>query len=218
MPKSIYVDFIAEQPNSNSHFLNRLIKVLNHFILIEPTKKTKGFESHHIVPRSWKPEWEKVKDNLLKVPTKAHYVIHHLMWKSFCKDFAMAKAFHQMSNRLNEKITAKVFKILKVEVSKAQSENALQRVADGTNPFLNKEKARQRANERVNNGTHNLLNGETQRKNNLKRVADGTNPFLGSECNNKRLANGTHPSQIKKTCPHCGKEIDIGNYKRWHRK
>ena len=31
----------------------------------------------------------------------------------------------------------------------------------------------------------------------------GTHNWLGPEYNLKRLANGTHPSQIKKTCPHC---------------
>jgi len=41
MSKTIYVRHLAEQPNSNSHYLNRLIKVLNHFISIEPTDKPK---------------------------------------------------------------------------------------------------------------------------------------------------------------------------------
>ena len=123
MPKSIYVQHLAEQPNSNPHFLNRLVKILNHFILIEPENKPRGFESHHIVPKSWKPEWKKVKDNHLKVPTKAHYVIHHLMWKVFPDDYAMIHAFHQMSNRLNEKITAKVYENLKQKISIVLSKN-----------------------------------------------------------------------------------------------
>jgi len=123
MPKSIYVQFLSERPNSSMHYLDRLVKVLNHFISIEPEDKPKGFECHHIVPKakSWKPEWEFEKDNHLKVPTKAHYVIHHLMWKAFPKDYAMTKAFYQMSNRLNEKITAKVYEVLKLEVSEIQS-------------------------------------------------------------------------------------------------
>ena len=40
--------------------------------------------------------------------------------------------------------------------------------------------------------------------------------LLGSEINNKRLSNGTHPSQIKKTCPHCGKTCAITVYGRCH--
>ena len=41
MPESIYVQHLAEQPSSNSHYLNRLIKLLNHYISIEPEDKPK---------------------------------------------------------------------------------------------------------------------------------------------------------------------------------
>ena len=41
MPKSIYVQFLLEQPNSNPHYLIRLVKILNHFIFIEPEDKPK---------------------------------------------------------------------------------------------------------------------------------------------------------------------------------
>jgi len=118
MPKSIYVQYLTEQPNSNSHYLNRLIKLLNHFILIEPSKKPKGFESHHIVPKSWKPEWKKVKDNLLKVPAKAHYVIHHLMWKAFPRNGAMIKAFWKMKNNIR---SAKIYSRIRLLFSKSMS-------------------------------------------------------------------------------------------------
>ena len=43
MSKSIYVQYLTEQPNANLHFLNRLVKVLNHFISIEPKDKPKRF-------------------------------------------------------------------------------------------------------------------------------------------------------------------------------
>ena len=119
MPKSIYVQFLLEQPNASIHFLNRLVKVLNHFISIEPPKKIKGFESHHIVPKSWKPEWKKVKDNLLKVPAKAHYVIHHLVWKAFPEDNSMRYAFWKFCNddKRNHRVTAKVYENLKNNLS-----------------------------------------------------------------------------------------------------
>ena len=49
---------------------------------------------------------------------------------------------------------------------------------------------------RVEDGTHNFLDGEISTRNNLRRVAEGTNPFVGGElqrCNNlKRVAEGTH--------------------------
>ena len=127
MPKSIYVQFLLEQPNSNPHFLSRLVKVLNHFISIEPPKKIKGFESHHIAPKSWKPEWKKVKDNLLKVPAKAHYIIHHLLWKAFPDSISMSRAFWFISGKKNQKITAKVYENLKL--SQKHSETTKQKIS-----------------------------------------------------------------------------------------
>jgi hypothetical protein len=51
---------------------------------------------------------------------------------------------------------------------------------------------------------------------NNERIANGTHNLLGSESNKKRLANGTHPTQIKKICPHCGKDVVITIYGRYH--
>lgn len=236
MPKTIYINFLVEHPNSNPHYLNRLIKLLNHFISIEPSKKTKGFESHHIVPKakSWKPEWDKVSDNHLKVPVKAHYVIHHLMWKAFPKDYAMSVAFHKMTHgQQKQRITSKIFEILKLEIIELQSNVALKRVANKTHPFLGGEMQRELALKRVDNKTHNFLGsnnnlkrvaeethpflgGEVSRNITKKRIADNSHNFLGSNNNLERLLNGTHSSQIKKTCPHCGKTYSSGPYKRWH--
>lgn len=64
----------------------------------------------------------------------------------------------------------------------------------------------------VEEGRHNFLGPDL----NNKRIAEGTHNFVGSEGNQKRLAEGRHPSQMKKTCEHCGKEISVGMYKRWH--
>ncbi len=125
MPKSIYAGFLIEQPNSNPHYLIRLVKLLNHFISIEPPKKIKGYERHHIVPRSWKPEWIKEPNNLLKVPSKAHYVIHHLMWKAFPKDFAMKWAFLFFIGK--QSTTAKVYENLKNNLH--HSEETKQRIS-----------------------------------------------------------------------------------------
>ena len=216
MPKTIYVQFLSEQPNSNPHYLNRLIKLLNHFILIEPSKKTKGFESHHIVPKakSWKPEWDKIPENHLRVPAKAHYVIHHLMWKAFPKDYAMIYTFHQMSNKTNKIITSKVYEISKIEFVDAQRKKALERVIDGSHHLLGPEMNKKR----VANGTHNFLGGEIVRNANFKRVSDGTHPFLGGKVQRNRLENGTHPFQNmpRKVCPHCGTICSPSLYKRWH--
>lgn len=64
----------------------------------------------------------------------------------------------------------------------------------------------------IEEGKHNFLGPDL----NNKRIAEGTHNFVGSDSNLKRLAEGRHPSQIKKMCEHCMKEISIGMYKRWH--
>jgi hypothetical protein len=64
----------------------------------------------------------------------------------------------------------------------------------------------------VEEGRHNFLGPDL----NKQRIEAGTHNFLGAEANLRRLAEGTHPSQIKKTCAHCGKSSSVGMYKRWH--
>ena len=64
----------------------------------------------------------------------------------------------------------------------------------------------------VEEGRHNFLGPDL----NNKRIAEGTHNFVGSDSNQKRLAEGRHPSQMKKTCEHCSKEVSVGMYKRWH--
>jgi hypothetical protein len=64
----------------------------------------------------------------------------------------------------------------------------------------------------VEAGTHNLLGPE----HNAKRIKEGTHNFVGSNSNLKRLAEGRHPSQMKKTCEHCGKTASVSMYARWH--
>ena len=65
---------------------------------------------------------------------------------------------------------------------------------------------------RIAEGTHNFLGPEHNRR----MIEEGKNPWVGSDSNKKRLAEGRHPSQMKKTCEHCGKQISVGMYARWH--
>jgi len=68
---------------------------------------------------------------------------------------------------------------------------------------------------RVEDGTHNFLTMDHS-KNVQKRIKEGTHNLLGSAHALARLAKGTHPSQIKKTCPHCDKTMGSGQYVQWH--
>lgn len=88
---------------------------------------------------------------------------------------------------------------------------------------------------RIEERTHNFLNGDYQRKNQLKRLEEGTHNFLGKDSNAERIKNGTHnwlgpsgnkaridagthESQIMKTCEHCGKTMGKLIFGRYHGK
>jgi hypothetical protein len=129
MPKNIYVHYLTEKSDSNLHYLNRLIKILHHFILIE-SSITNSYEHHHIVPRSWQPEWVNKSRNILKVPTKAHYVIHHLMMKAFPTNIPMVYAFWRMSNSSKYQITARLYGIAR--------SSFVERITGENNPFFGK--------------------------------------------------------------------------------
>lgn len=110
------------------------------------------------------------------------------MWKAFPKDSNMKHAFWYLTHKNNHKISAKIFGLLKLEISELQKKNSDERVFNGTHNFLGGENVR----ERVANGTHNWLNGEIQRKTNAERIANGTHNFLGGEIQRQRIINGTH--------------------------
>ena len=65
-------------------------------------------------------------NNLINVSAKAHYVIHHLMYKAFPENIAMTISFKRMCNsQQKQRITAKVYEVLKLQNCKFQSENKL---------------------------------------------------------------------------------------------
>lgn len=101
--------------------------------------------------------------------------------------------------------------------SEKQRERALKQVTNGNHPFQKRLDGTSLQTDKVKAGTHHLLGGKIHRK----RVADGTHPFLGGEIQRKsnlnRIANGTDPSQKPWQCEHCGKEgKGVSNYNRWH--
>lgn len=62
MIESIYLEVLSDVPG-NEHYKNRLIRILCGLIEVAPEKKQRGFHSHHIVPYSWKPEYDKISEN-----------------------------------------------------------------------------------------------------------------------------------------------------------
>jgi len=100
--------------------------------------------------------------------------------------------------------------------TKSGHDCATKRSQEGTHHFLGGEVQRKLAKRMVSEGTHNLLGGKIQSVSNQNRLKNKTHHLLGPDTNNKMLADGKHPSQMKITCVHCQKLCDVANVKRWH--
>jgi len=93
-------------------------------------------------------------------------------------------------------------------------ERALERIEQGTHHFLGENNP---VHKQLANGTHNFIGANAKRiakgthnfsgENNpsVEKVANGTHHLLGPEANAKRIANGTHHFIRPWTCEHCGK-------------
>lgn len=80
---------------SNLH-LDRYKKFINYYLNIQD-KITEKYEIHHILPKSIFPQYEKEKNNLVKLPYRAHYIAHYLLSKFYKNN--MIHAFYAMSNK-----------------------------------------------------------------------------------------------------------------------
>ena len=111
-------------------------------------------------------------------------------------------------------------RVFSEEVRQAMSEAHKERVRLGLNNFLGGEISRKSNADRIDNGTHNWLGPESNRK----RIENGTHNFLVSgfqskvakEAAKKLLEEGRFQTNIKYTCPHCGKIGNGNGMKRWH--
>ena len=163
-------------------------------------------------------------DNLLAVSIIDHLIIHESQgdWAACLRLSSMLKtkpdqhAEYARQNQLN-----RVSKNIHVWQDKEkQSQEQKRRVTNGTHNWLGGEIQRSNAIKRINDGTHNFLDSEQARQRQLKLVESGNHRFLGGEIqrnsNLKRRANGTDPSQVQRTCPHCGR-VGLGSGMiRWH--
>ena len=145
---------------------------------------------------------------------------HNFVGENNPSHLRVANGTHNLlgkNNPIHKRIADGTFHLADGKISSAYQQA---RVTDGTHPWLGG-KIQQRVQiKRVNDGTHHLLSGDIQRNHQLSLVEQGIHrfqdPALIKERVNRQLKEGRHPSQIKKTCPHCGKTCDTGNYSQWH--
>jgi len=82
----------------SARHLVRYVKLMQHYMKYPCVKDPlhKGlFENHHVLPRGMWPEYHSSNWNLVTLPTKAHYIAHYLLYKSFSHRSCVF-AFNQM--------------------------------------------------------------------------------------------------------------------------
>lgn len=104
----------------SAEHLTRYVKLMEHYILTPCVKgpDTMGLlEAHHILPRKMWPDHIKSPWNLVVLPTKAHYIAHYLLFKSF-SDRSCVFAFNQMRRVCNtSKPNCQLYQSARVELA-----------------------------------------------------------------------------------------------------
>ncbi len=184
-----------------------------HYGPIPKDEQGRSYEIHHIDGNRNNNSIE----NLQCVSLQEHYDIHYKQgdWM----------ACHRIAKKL--KLTGE-------EISRLAREAGLKRVRNGTHNFTKRADGSSFTGDRtklglnplsgsnnpvyrlVAEGTHHFIGGKIQGEASRRRVSEGTHNLIGSNHNNQLLREGKHPSQMKKVCPHCKKEVNAPNYGRWH--
>ena len=154
-PREIYESYEYLDLIKSSHYFARYVKMVTYYQSqnLKATKikgTTCPFEKHHILTRKIFPEQVKNKDNVVVLPTKAHYIVHYLLYKAI-RHSSCVFAFNQM-RRISKKenpncrlyAAARIYiseAISKVQTGRIMSESskkALIEINSGTNVYRRK--------------------------------------------------------------------------------
>lgn len=184
---------IYSTKRTSSTFYRRIYE--KHFGPIPRDSDGRSFDIHHIDGN----DKNNNVANLVAVTIQEHYNIHYSQG-----DWA---ACLSISKRM---------KLSPEEKSELARKNAASQIARGIHPWQNSEKQREKALLQVAEGRHPWQDREKTRELNLKRVEAGTHNWLGGDATRKQIENGTHTSQIMKTCQYCDKTLSSAMHSRWH--
>jgi hypothetical protein len=196
-------------------------------------------ERHHIIPISLGGDNSNL--NLVYLTAREHFVAHWLLSK-MCdgkNHTKMVNAFWAMKRkgenqyRYSTKITSRAFEKLKIIRKEILSKN----MSGEGNPMFGKTGSLAPCHGRTGE-KHPLFGTKTSPESNKKRSDKLSGVPKSKESNKKRsdshrgkkhdyqkgeknqcfiqLKNGNHPSQIKKTCPHCEKTVSINSFAKYH--
>ena len=220
---------------TNTHYLSRLVKILEHCV---KTQYSEG-EKHHILPKSWFPEYSKEKLNIIRIPSRLHFLIHHLMHKAFPKDKSMYTAFWNMTHfKKSNRITSKQYSALRILHSENlklnnPAKNGVMDKFKGDNNPTKRLEVREKISKAKKGHIVSNEQREKQRKTMERRNSKEENPFFGKKHSEETIAiirqkaalrskehyrkiAEKNSSKPKLECPHCNKMVDDRNAKRWH--
>lgn len=166
-----------------------------HYGPIPKDEKGRSYEIHHIDGNRNNNDIS----NLIALSVEDHYLVHFKQgdWAACLK---MAYKLSLSGEQISELARQASYKRLKEGTHPFQTEyvrmQSRLRVQNGTHNFLDSESQRAKQLKRLNDGTHTWIQPGFASKRELEKVAKGTHPFVGGEesrkINSSRVQNGTH--------------------------
>lgn len=150
-------------------------------------------------------------ENLQLVTIEEHYQIHYAQGDYGACALIMGRMIMSTEERFEKQ-------------SELSTKFNLERVKDGTHPFLSPDFARKHQLKLMEEGRHHFV-GDTNPV--YKQIEDGKNLFFDpewqkqkgkktSEKMKEKYKQGNHPSQMKATCVYCGITCSKSNITKWH--
>lgn len=177
-----------------------------YFEIIKSAKKRTGnniFEKHHILPKSI--GGDNKKDNLVNLSPREHFVCHRLLTKMVINPLhkrSVNYAFWRMVSQTrhpnqhrNYVITSRAFQTARLGLR--------------GNPLSEERK------KNISNAKKGKPIWSEEQKTEMSAKRKGI-PKSDSHKSKIAASSLVRPPQLRKTCEHCGKNIILGNYTRWH--
>ena len=193
---SKFIQYLYKKETVSIHNLKRLCFLLDFY---EKNPPQDLYEKHHIIPKSWNKEFANIKENIVKLPIRVHFIIHRLMIKAFPKDKAMTLAYWRMINSKKYKLkNSREYEIIKKEYKQVMSELLKGRESptkgmtfERSDETCQRISAARKGSKAWNKG---LRLTENQKKNmrKPKKIDKEKVKIIRSETVKKRVNNGTH--------------------------
>lgn len=221
-----WITSLLDLSPKSQHMMHRYFKLIR----FAQASTFDGYtERHHIVPKSMGGVDD--ESNMVALTPRLHYLAHYLLWKAF-RNRKMAFAFHVMIhgdpyNVRYSKLTSKSYELLVVECrelnrgsnhpsyGKKRSEESKvnQRLAVKGKKWTQERREKlSKSMIEYHRNNKRVVSDETKRK-----ISDAnrgkSKPFTEEHI----AALNVHAlNKAQLVCPHCGKQGQYANMKRWH--